>query len=79
MRSPPDMPEDLDLPDLDFNDADWGILHQLCEYHADVPANLAERLDYDRTYIHHRLKRLTEHNILENRGNGVYQINEDLY
>lgn len=76
MKAPPDMPEDLDLPDIDLNDADMAILHYLCEFYADVPANISDRTGYNRTYIHQRLKRLSEHNIVHNRGNGVYQIDE---
>jgi predicted transcriptional regulator len=79
----PDYPDDLsdvDLPDhLDLNKADEQILNYLVANIADVPINIAEALDYDRTYIQQRLKRMEEHQIVTNRGRGVYEINRELY
>lgn len=69
--------EEIQIPDhISLNGCDKAILRDLIEHTADVPSNIGERNDYDRTYVHQRCTRLTEHRILRNRGNGVYQIHE---
>jgi hypothetical protein len=67
--------DEVAIPDhLDLNKADDAIIDDLLEHVADLPANIAERTDYDRMYVHQRLKRLNEHKIVRNRGNGVYEL-----
>ena len=58
-----------------FNAADQAIIHALREGR-NVPANLATDTDYSRQYVYDRLKRLREHGVVENIGNGVYELVE---
>ena len=57
-----------------FNYADYAALLYLYHKTADVPANIAEATDYDRTYIHQRLTRLEEWGVVNKRGHGVYEL-----
>ncbi len=61
------------MADIEFNEADERILQKL-EEGRNVPSNIADDLGYTRQYVSNRLKRLREHNIVRNIGNGVYEI-----
>jgi uncharacterized membrane protein len=66
------------VPDISFNEADRLIIESLREGR-NVPSNLADEHGYTRQYVSRRLKRLREHGIVKNIGNGVYElVAEDL-
>ncbi|WP_435552933.1 winged helix-turn-helix transcriptional regulator [Natrinema sp. CGMCC1.2065] len=60
----------------DLNGADKAIIAALREGR-NIPSNLADELDYSREYVSSRLKRLREHDIVENIGGGVYELIEE--
>lgn len=59
-----------------LNTADEALLTQLRDGR-NVPANLAADTGYHRQYVYERLKRLAEHGVVRNVGNGVYELVED--
>lgn len=61
------------MGDIDLNEADQEIISAL-EKGRNVPANLADELDYSRQYVQNRLTRLREHGIVKNIGRGVYEL-----
>lgn len=64
------------MTDIPLNPADKAILKQLESEEQSVPARLAEQTDYDRQYIHKRLRRLDEHGIVESLSHGLYRFKE---
>ena len=58
---------------IELNPADKAILDVLQEEHQSVPARIAEQTEYDRQYVHKRLKRLAEHGVVESVGHGLYR------
>lgn len=58
---------------IPLNKADKTLLDRLRDGR-NVPANLATDTGYHRQYIYERLKRLAEHGVVRNVGNGVYEI-----
>lgn len=63
------------MADIDLNGADLEIIEALREGR-NVPANLADELDYSRQYVQNRITRLREHGIVRNIGRGVYELVE---
>lgn len=70
--------ESSSLSSPKLNKADYAVLRYLYSEYADVPANIADASDYNRTYIHQRLTRLEEWGLVHNRGNGVYELDWDV-
>ncbi|WP_440769672.1 hypothetical protein [Natronorubrum sp. DTA28] len=66
--------DEMRIPSL--NQADYTILVYLYHHTADVPANIANSTDYNRTYIQQRCNRLQEWDLLHNRGHGVYELSD---
>lgn len=64
------------MGDIRLNETDEKILEILHEGR-NVPANVAEELDFTRQYIQQRLRRLEEHGYIQNIGRGVYEIITD--
>jgi DNA-binding Lrp family transcriptional regulator len=62
------------MPNIQLNPADKAILEQLEKEGQSVPARLAEQTDYDRQYVHKRLRRLDEHDIVEALSHGLYRF-----
>lgn len=62
---------------ISLNPADEAILDQLAEEKQSVPARLAQQSGYDRQYIHKRLKRLSEHGMVEKLSHGLYRLKND--
>lgn len=65
------------MADVRLNPADRAILEALEEEHQSVPARLAEQTDYDRQYVHKRLRRLDEHEYVEQLSHGLYRFKEN--
>ena len=63
------------MANIQLNDADEAILESL-HVGRNVPANIAEDTGYTRQYVYDRLKRLSEHGVVTNIGNGVYELDE---
>lgn len=64
------------MAEIDLNEADEGIVDHLREGR-NTPSNLARHLDYSREYVSQRLKRLTEHNVVERVDRGLYELVDD--
>lgn len=64
------------MADIELNEADGKILNLLAEGR-NVPANIADELDYSRQYVQNRITRLREHGYVTNIGRGVYELVED--
>jgi predicted transcriptional regulator len=63
-----------DVSDIRLNDADQAILEELEEGRA-TAAYLSCRIDWEREYITQRLRRLDEHDIVENlESSGLYEL-----
>lgn len=60
---------------IDLSKTDRAIIRELRKGR-NIPANLARSIDSDRHYVQRRLKRLREHNIVNNIGRGVYELTE---
>ncbi len=61
------------IHDIRLNEADRVILDAL-EDGRNLAANLEDEIDYERHYISQRLRRLAEHGIVTNLGNGLYEL-----
>lgn len=61
------------INDIRLNDADEAILGVL-EEGRNVPANIEDRIEYNRHYISQRLRRMAEHGIVTNLGSGLYEL-----
>lgn len=66
----------LSMATIALNTADRAIINALREGR-NVPANLAKDTEYSRQYVYDRLKRLREHGVVANIGNGVYELVEN--
>ena len=64
------------MAEIRLNDTDLQLLECLAEGR-NVPANIADELDFSRQYIQQRLKRLEEHGYVQNIGRGVYELVSD--
>lgn len=64
------------MPEIDLNDADVAILEMLLDGR-NLATNIASETGYTRQYITTRLKRLREHNHVENIGSGLYEITDE--
>jgi hypothetical protein len=64
------------MADIPLNNADESIIEELRKGR-NIPANIAETTGYDRQYINQRLRRLNEHEVVTNIGNGVYELFPD--
>lgn len=64
------------MTDPQLNDADEAIIKHLRDGR-NLSANLAALTDYDRHYLSNRLSRLSEHEIVRNTGNGLYELIDD--
>ncbi|XGI84228.1 winged helix-turn-helix transcriptional regulator [Halorutilales archaeon Cl-col2-1] len=64
------------MANIDLNDTDTKIINELREGR-NTPANLADRIGVSRQYASQRIKRLTEHGILEKVDRGLYELVED--
>lgn len=66
------------MVDIRLNDADKSILSELQEGRL-TAVYLETQIDWSRSYITQRLKRLEEHNIIENlEDTGLYSIQVDV-
>ncbi|MCH7659405.1 MAG: hypothetical protein IH933_02090 [Euryarchaeota archaeon] len=63
----------MTIHNIRLNDADWAILDAL-EDGRNLAANLEDEIDDERHYISQRLRRLAEHGIVTNLGNGLYEL-----
>lgn len=62
------------MVDIRLNDADEAILEELRDGRA-TAAYLEEKIDWNRSYITQRLRRLEEHGLVENLyDTGLYQV-----
>jgi DNA-binding transcriptional ArsR family regulator len=61
---------------VELNEADEGIVDLLRDGR-NTPSNLARHLDYSREYVSQRLKRLTEHDVVERVDRGLYELVDD--
>lgn len=59
---------------IHLNPADEAILEQLESECQSVPARLAEQTGYDRQYVHKRLRRLSEHDLVKSLSHGLYRF-----
>lgn len=66
------------MPEIELNPADKAIIGVLEDETQSVPARIADQTGYDRQYVHKRLRRLTEHGIVESLSHGLYRLNEDI-
>ena len=64
------------INDIRLNDADRAIVRTL-EDRRNLATNLEDEIDYERHYISQRLRRLAEHGIVTNLGNGLYELEDD--
>jgi len=64
------------MSDIPLNPADQAILEHLEEEGQSVPARLAEQTEYNRQYVHKRLQRLSEHDVVESLSHGLYRFNK---
>jgi predicted transcriptional regulator len=64
------------MTDIRLNETDQKIIERL-EKGRNVPANIAEDLEFTRQYVQQRLRRMEEHGIVSNIGRGVYELNSD--
>jgi predicted transcriptional regulator len=60
---------------IDLNTTDESIIGELRDGR-NIPANIAGSIDRDRHYVQRRMRRLREHGLVENIGNGVYELTE---
>lgn len=60
---------------IDLNQADRGII-QVLRDGRNTPSNIARKLDYTREYVAQRLKRLTEHGVVDRVDRGLYDLAE---
>lgn len=58
---------------IELSEVDEDILNELREGR-NIPANIAGSIDSDRHYVQRRMKRLREHDLITNIGNGVYEL-----
>jgi DNA-binding IclR family transcriptional regulator len=65
------------MSDISLNPADKEILDKLAAEEQSVPARIAEQTGYDRQYVHKRLQRLAEHEIVESLSHGLYRLKND--
>jgi DNA-binding IclR family transcriptional regulator len=65
------------MGEIELNPADNEIIDKLSEECQSVPARLADQTGYDRQYVHKRLKRLSEHDIVESLSHGLYRLKND--
>ena len=63
------------MANIQLNNADEAIIEALQDGR-NVPANIGEDTGYTRQYVYDRLKRLAEHGVVTNIGNGVYELTE---
>jgi DNA-binding Lrp family transcriptional regulator len=63
------------MAQIALNAADRAIISELRKGR-NVPANVAKATDYSRQYVYDRLRRLAEHGVATNIGNGVYELVE---
>jgi len=61
------------MADIALNDADRAIVGTLRDGR-NVPKNIADETGYTRQYVSTRLKRLREHDVVVNIGQGVYEL-----
>lgn len=61
---------------IELSDTDESIIGELRKGR-NIPANIAETIDRDRHYVQRRMRRLREHDVVENIGNGVYELTEN--
>jgi DNA-binding IclR family transcriptional regulator len=66
------------MPEIELNPADEAIIDVLETETQSVPARIAEQTGYDRQYVHKRLRRLSEHGIVESLSHGLYRLNKDI-
>jgi DNA-binding IclR family transcriptional regulator len=66
------------MPEIELNPADKAIIEVLEDETQSVPARIADQTGYDRQYVHKRLRRLTEHGIVESLSHGLYRLNKDI-
>ena len=72
------MPADSSvMTDVDLTETDEAILEQLAEEGQSVPARIAEQIGKNRQYVYKRLKRMSEHEIVESLSHGLYRIKDD--
>jgi len=64
------------MAEIDLNDADQAILEILTDGR-NLATNIASETGYTRQYITTRLKRLREHDYVENIGSGLYEITNE--
>jgi len=66
------------MPEIELNPADRAIIDVLEDEMQSVPARIADQTGYDRQYVHKRLRRLSEHGIVESLSHGLYRLNKDI-
>jgi len=66
------------MPEIELNPADKAIIDVLEDETQSVPARIADQTGYDRQYVHKRLRRLSEHGIVESLSHGLYRLNKDI-
>jgi len=66
------------MPEIELNPADKAIIDVLEDEMQSVPARIADQTGYDRQYVHKRLRRLSEHGIVESLSHGLYRLNKDI-
>lgn len=69
--------EHTDMGDIDLTETDEAILDQLADEGQSVPARIAEQIGKNRQYVYKRLKRMSEHGIVESLSHGLYRIKDD--
>lgn len=65
------------MAEISLNPADEAILDVLAEEQQSVPARIADQAGYNRQYVHKRLQRLSEHEIVESLSHGLYRVKND--
>jgi len=66
------------MPEIELNPADKAIIDVLEDEMQSVPARIADQTGYDPQYVHKRLRRLSEHGIVESLSHGLYRLNKDI-
>lgn len=61
---------------IETNETDELIIGEL-QRGRNLPSNLSAEIDRSRQYVQDRLKRLREHGVVTNVGNGLYELNRD--
>lgn len=64
------------MSELATNKTDRRIAEEL-QKGRNLPSNLAKDLDLTRQYVQDRMKRLREHGVVTNVGNGLYELNDE--